>query len=105
MKIEKELLVMVDSLLDKKITVEEFREAYEVLFNGERGDELSGEGIDYFGLIHTKINFTHRDPDPESIEVGYMNYEQFISWLKEYRQKWQNKGQSYQYYWQYNRQM
>lgn len=106
MKIEEELLVIVDTLIDEKITVEEFREAYEVLFNVERGDdELTDEEVDYFGVIHTKIDFTHRDPDPESIEVGYINYEQFLSWLKKYRKAWQNKGQSYQYYWQYDREM
>ena len=84
MKIEKELLAMVDSLLDEKITVEEFREAYVPLVNDERADELTDEEVNYFGLIDTRIDFTERNPDPESIEVGFMNYEQFISWLKEF---------------------
>ena len=83
---------MVDSLLDEKITVEEFREAYVPLFNGERADELTDEEDSYFGLIDTRIDFTERDPDLESIKVGFMNYEQFISWLKEFRKEWQREG-------------
>ena len=76
---------VVDRLLSGNYTVEEFRPKYEALYQGEEANNLSKEDEKIFSDISYKLDFTHFNPDPQSISDGYINYSQFIDWLREYR--------------------
>lgn len=82
MNFKEELIKKINRLLEGKITVPEFHDEYYMFFVKEAGKDLTVDDNLFFGDIQEKLDYVVENPEKEDREVGYINYEEYINWLK-----------------------
>jgi hypothetical protein len=77
------LLEMINRLLSGEWTVPEFRDNYYNFFLEKIPDDaLSEDDWEFFGAIQEKLDWTDPIPDPESQKDGWLNYGQYVDWVR-----------------------
>ena len=88
------LLERIDWLLNRELSVSEFREQYYDFYLEQVPDESLSDGdAQFFGAVQEKLDWTDENPDTESRSYGWMNYNEYIKWVRDYRQSYLS-GQS-----------
>lgn len=88
-----QLINRIDKLLDGTYSVDEFREHYYFFFLDDVPDEaLNDEELEFFSDIQEKLDWTDKNPDDESRSFGWINNEEYIQWLKDYKLKYFSKN-------------
>ena len=88
------LLERIDWLLNGDLSVLEFREQYYDFYLEQVPDEsLSDRDAQFFGAVQEKLDWTDENPDSESRSDGWMNHNEYIEWVRDYRQSYLS-GQS-----------
>jgi len=78
----------IDRFLRAKYTYEQFAEQYLRVFIDEMPDEaLSSYELELYGDVQEKAEWTTAEVDEEACAYGWMNIEEFRSWLSEQRTK------------------
>jgi hypothetical protein len=83
MDYKKELINKINKLLKKEITVPEFEDKYYLYFLDEIPDDaLSDNDNEFFSEIQEKLDWVSEKPEEDERKYGWINYEEFIEWLK-----------------------
>ena len=81
------LLNKIGRLLSRELPVPEFRKEYYDFYLEQVPDEaLSDRDAQFFGSVQEKLDWTNENPDLESQNYGWMNYEQYIKWVQDYQE-------------------
>jgi hypothetical protein len=80
------LLNSIDMLLRNEISVPEFRARYYDYYVDELPEwALSDDEEEFFGAVHEKLDWVDKTPDAESRKAGWIDHEEFKSWLRIHR--------------------
>src|SRR5262245_33819343 len=90
MDYKEHLLSMIEHLVRGEWSVPEFEKHYYLFYVEEVPDEaLSDVDSSFFGSVQERLDWTHAEPDATSRGYGWLNHEEFRSWvveeLKRYR--------------------
>lgn len=78
------LLGKIKRLISGEWTVPRFRESYYWFYLDDVPKEkLTKEDDFFFGEVQEKLDWVNKDPDDESKKAGWMDYLEYIQWLKE----------------------
>lgn len=80
------LLNKINRLLSRELSVPEFRKEYYDFYLELPDEALSDEDAKFFGSVQEKLDWTSENPDLESQNYGWMNYNQYIKWVQDYQE-------------------
>lgn len=100
MNYKKDLTEKINKLINGSTTVPEFEKEYSSYYLNEVPDDALNETEDiFFGLVQEKLDWIAELPTEEEKKNGYLNYEEYTSWLKENTQDFfSNEKQWYEKY-------
>lgn len=83
------LLNAIDAFLRGELTFPEFRERYYDYYIDQLPEwALTDRERDFFSEVQEKLDWVDRNPDYESRRAGWIDYEQFTTWLRVEREAW-----------------
>lgn len=87
MNYKEALLSKIDRLINHELSVPEFRKEYYDFYLEQVPDQaLSDQDAKFFGSVQEKLDWTNESPDLESQSYGWMNYDQYIKWVRDYQE-------------------
>lgn len=79
-----ELFALIDRVLAGQVTPDEFENAFYSLYFDETPDSaLTEREREFVGDVCEKLDFTGSAPDAESRQYGWVDYSEFVDWLRE----------------------
>jgi hypothetical protein len=90
------LIEMIQTLISGEWTVPQFRDHYYDFYLEKVPDGVLSEADwDFFGEVQEKLDWTTWEPDPEEQKYGWLNYDQYVAWVREKFADYQRyRGQS-----------
>ena len=83
MNFKENLMEKIENLLNGNWSVNQFDEEYYYYYlNHVSEEKLSEKELEFFGSIQEQLEWTTQNPDKQSREYGWMDYHDFIHWVR-----------------------